>query len=217
MASVAAGCIASLTDFFLLRDSEFSFERVCTDTPYRKRLAFLGDAVLKPYVVKFLVARQGLQWIDLCRQTEHLVSNAYLSVVFEKLKLQKSIDSYVGQWGTNDIHDKATYVEAMLGLTEMLAPKNSCTVVANIISLLNEMLPEPLPLRLPPFEIRLPKSAINKKPCRLSCAGADTLSSRAASKPPTADQKEEATSKSRSTMLAFSLKTGSSSEIRKMH
>ena len=66
MASVAAGCIASLTDFFLLRDSEISFERVCMDTPYRKRLAFLGEAVLKPYVVKFLVARQGLQWIDLC-------------------------------------------------------------------------------------------------------------------------------------------------------
>ena len=105
----------------------------------------------------------------------------------------------------------------MLGLTEMTAPKNSCMVVANIISLLNEMLPEPLPLKLPPFEMKVDKSAINKEPCRLSCAGADTLNSRAASKPPTADQKEEATSKSRAKTLAFSLMTGPSSKICKVH
>ena len=137
--------------------------------------------------------------------------------MFERLQLQNCIDSYVRECGTNAVHDKGTYVEAMLGLTEMVAPKNSFTVVANIISLLNEMLPEPLPLRLPLFEIKLAKSAINKTPCRLSSAAADTLSSRAASKLPTADQKEEATSRSRPTTLAVSLKTGPSSQIRKMH
>lgn len=185
------------------------------DTVYRKRLAFLGDAVLKSDVVKYLVARQGLQWPDLCRHTEYFVSNASLSVVFEKLQLQKAIDSYVLKSGITSVHNKATYIEALLGSTEMLAPKQTCKVVAKVINLLKGTLPRPLPLEPLLFEMKLAKSATTKKPCRLSCA--DTLRSRAASKAPTADHGEESTSKSKAKALAFSLKTASRSKTCELH
>ena len=45
------------------------------------------------------------------------------------------------------------YIEAMLGLTEMVAPKNSCMVVANIIDLVKGMVPRPLMLL---FEMETP-------------------------------------------------------------
>ena len=97
MASLNTVRFASIIDFFLLHDCEFSFAQVCRNVHYRKRLAFYGDAVLKASVIHNLMSRHGLQWPELCSRTEQVVSNALLSVVFDKLKLPEAISPVLGK------------------------------------------------------------------------------------------------------------------------
>ena len=168
MASVNARCPVSLIDFFLLQNCDFSFAKVCRDVPCRKRLAFYGDAVLKASVIKTLMGRQGLQWPQLCRRTEQLVvSNAHLSVVFDKLKFPEAISLVLHKSAYEcrkySVHYKATYTEAMLGLTELLAAEHTCAVAASIIDLCKESSDSRMMFNMKPdkpaLRLKLSKSA----------------------------------------------------------
>lgn len=171
----SASCHVSLIGFFLLCNSNFSFPQVCSDDAYRRRLAFFGDAVLKFTVIKILMARKGLQWPGLHSMTEKFITNASLSVVFDKLQFRDGIDKALGLTvcpsASYSTHTKATFVEAMLGATDLLAPQHTCAVVTSLMDML-----EGTGIHYP----AAPTFRMKAKPCRLKCSG--VLGSRAASK-----------------------------------
>lgn len=172
-------CLISLIGFFLLCSSDFSFKQVCFDELYRRRLAFFGDAVLKVTVIKILMARKGLECPHLHVRTEKFLTNASLSVLFDKLQFKEGIDRALGltecKATSYTTHAKATYVEAMLGATELLAPQHTCAVVTSMMDMLEGSGSQHKAAPVATFSMK-PKDSTS----RLQGSGA--LKSRAASK-----------------------------------
>lgn len=64
-----------------------------------------------------------------------VVNNKYLSDIFDKIEVQKAIylENHTLKCGEQNVNFKATFIEALLGLTEIMAPEHMSTVVSSII------------------------------------------------------------------------------------
>lgn len=133
--------LMSIKDFFALSYKGFAFYRVVNNAQHRKRLAFLGDSVLKTQVIKVLFAKEGLCCHDLCVQTDTYVANASLAKVFDRLQFPEAIRAthkvlLMQHWYST--HTKGTFVEALLGATALVAPDQTCEVVGKIMAMFEE-------------------------------------------------------------------------------
>ncbi len=123
--------VITMLTFFHLQDTKIKLSQIVHNKPYLHRLAFLGDAVLKSYVVNELVAQAGIYCNKLFKRTYAYVSNASLALVFVKLAFETRSGS------KNIIKFRGTVIEAMLGYTEMHNPQLTRQVVKQIMNVID--------------------------------------------------------------------------------
>ncbi len=101
-----------------------------------KRLAFLGDAVLKSYVVTELIGRGGICCAGLCSRTESYITNKNLSLVFDKLSFGTAISWTIPFFfgvSRPSTRFMGTCIESMLGSTELHCPERTHEVVVRLM------------------------------------------------------------------------------------
>lgn len=133
--------VTAIIAFFHLENSTFDWEYLFTNIRYMKRLAFLGDAVLKPYVVTELISREGICSAGLCSRTESYITNKNLSLVFDKLSFGVAISLTVPSFfGLSLPCTKlmGTIIESMLGCTEMYCPEYTYEVVVVLMDFIDK-------------------------------------------------------------------------------
>lgn len=133
--------VTTIIIFFHLQNSTFDWEYLLTHETYMKRLAFLGDAVLKSYVVTDLIGRGGICCAGLCSRTESYITNKNLSLVFDKLSFGTAISwTAPSFFGISRPSTKlmGTCIESMLGCTEMHRPERTYEVVVRLMEFLEK-------------------------------------------------------------------------------
>ncbi len=118
--SMSGLLVATIINFFHLQNTVFFWEYLLNNRVYMRHLAFLGDAVLKTYVVHELMRRGGICCPSLFSRTTSYITNKNLSIVFEKLSFQAAIS-----WTFPKLYPSkppgikfmGTVIESMLGST----------------------------------------------------------------------------------------------------
>ena len=126
---------------FHLQNTSFDWEYLLTHTQYMKLLAFLGDAVLKSYVVTELIGRGGICCAGLCTRTESYITNKNLSIIFDKLSFETAISWTVPSFfgiGRPSAKLMGTLIESMLGCTETYRPERTHEVDVSLMEFLEE-------------------------------------------------------------------------------
>ncbi len=107
-----------------------------------KRLAFLGDAILKAYVITELIRRGGICCAGLCSTTESYITNKNLSFVFTKLSFGTAMSLTVPSFFGHSLPSTklmGTCIERMLGCTEMYCPESTYAVVVVLMEFLEKI------------------------------------------------------------------------------
>ena len=133
--------VTAIIAFFHLENTTFDWEYLFTDKQYMKRLAFLGDAVLKPYVVTELIRREGICCAGLYSRTESYITNKNLSLIFDKLSfgiaMSLTVPSFFGL-SLPSTKLMGTIIESMLRCTEMYCPEYTYKVVVVLMELMEK-------------------------------------------------------------------------------
>ena len=101
--------VEQLLEFFQLQGCNHIWHEIVFDKPRRDKLALIGDAALKYYVVKELVARNVDSSSDLHSRSQTYITNERLGL------LQGKVDLFTANGSTLTNKTIATYVEALLG------------------------------------------------------------------------------------------------------
>lgn len=133
--------VTAIIAFSHLENTTFDWEYLFTDKQYMKRLAFLGDAVLKPYVVTELIRRKGICCAGLYSRTGSYITNKNLSLIFDKLSfgiaMSLTVPSFFGL-SLPSTKLMGTIIESMLGCTEMYCPEYTYKVVVVLMEFLEK-------------------------------------------------------------------------------
>ena len=119
--------------FYCLENSHQLWQLVLSNKEHRDKLAFVGDAALRFYVAKELLAQKGASTSSqLHDKTQAIITNESLARLATHLQLHTAMDT-----GPPSAKVAGTFMEALLGAGEVhLSGRNTQAVVLKIMDVI---------------------------------------------------------------------------------